>query len=256
LVENRIGTIVEPSSLEELENSLGGFDGFTSALKSGRFEQKITRRDFAKLSGSMLAILIGISANLQSCATLGLIEEGPVHYPKLSGQKIQSPEHYGLEGCMVGYFVGSSRHPSPGWTIKKKEAQTGKTPSIFIMIYYHQTQIPTPLGDDVIAMMKTISEHGSISKVYHNKHSTKPQMICETGMDNLRYKPRWVTSGLGSMKSQLPGIKGVSFWSMQWSYGRISNFDSRIDSSSEALQAYKLVVQDPYFLGKIPYRNH
>jgi len=93
------------------------------------------------------------------------------------------------------------------------------------------------------------------SKVYHNKHSTKPQMICETGMDNLRYKPRWVASGLGSMKSQLPGIKGVSFWSMNWSHSRINNFDSRIDSSPEALKAYKSVVQDPYFLGKIPYRK-
>jgi len=162
LIENRIGTIVEPGSLEELENSLRGFDGFTSALKTGRFEQKITRRDFAKLSGSMLAILTGISANLQSCATIGLIEEGPVHYPRLPGQKIQSPEHYGLEGCMVGYFVGSSRNPAPGWAIKRKEEQTGKTPSIFIMSYYHQTHITTPLGDDVIAMMKTISEHGSI----------------------------------------------------------------------------------------------
>ena len=49
LLENRMGTIVNPSSLEELENSLGGFDSFTSALKTGRFEQKITRRDFAKL---------------------------------------------------------------------------------------------------------------------------------------------------------------------------------------------------------------
>ena len=106
LIENRIGTKVEPSSLEELENSFGGFDGFTSAFKTGRFEQKITRRDFAKLSGSMLAILTGVPAILQSCATTGLIkEEGPVHYPKLPGQKIQSPEHYGLEGCMTGVYT-------------------------------------------------------------------------------------------------------------------------------------------------------
>ena len=201
LLENRIGTIVEPSSLEELENSLGGFDGFTSALKTGRFEQKITRRDFAKLAGSMLAILTGIHAILQSCATIGPItEKGPVHYPKLPGQKIQSPEHYGLEGCMVGYFVGSSRHPSPGWSIKKKEEQTGKIPSIFIMSYYHQTQIPTPLGDDVIAMMKTISEHGSI-----------PFMTYEA-----RYKSR-------------------VFYTKKMQ---------------------KEVIYDPYFLGKITYKNH
>jgi hypothetical protein len=91
LLENKIGTIVEPSSLEELENSLGGFDSFTSALKTGRFQQKMTRRDFAKLSGSMLAVLAGLHAILQSCATPGLIkEEGPVHYPKLPGQKIQN----------------------------------------------------------------------------------------------------------------------------------------------------------------------
>lgn len=146
LLENRIGTIVEASSLEELENSLGGIDGFTSALKTGRFEQKITRRDFAKLSGSMLAILTGIPAILQSCATTGLIkEEGPIHYPKLSGHKIQSPEHYGLEGCMTGFW---------GRAVGEYEKLVGKESSIYLIPYIMRTQIPFGISIEAKNNMK------------------------------------------------------------------------------------------------------
>ena len=144
LIENRIGTKVEPSSLEELENSLGGFDSFTSALKTGYFEQKLTRRDFAKMSCSMLAILTGLPVILQSCATTGLIkEEGPVHYPKLSGHKIQSPEHYGLEGCMTGIWAGSAAR----WQIENYEAKVGKKPTFLFIHYYYKTSITHGIFD-------------------------------------------------------------------------------------------------------------
>ncbi|MCP4373155.1 MAG: hypothetical protein GY797_34375 [Deltaproteobacteria bacterium] len=156
LLENRIGTIVEPSSLEELENSLGGFDGFETALKTGRFEQKITRRDFAKLSGSMLAILTGIPAILQSCATTGLIkEEGPVNYPMLSGHKIQSPEHYGLEGCMTG--IWAPRY-SVEVALDEYKQKVGKELSFYFLTYQLRTQIPLGIFDKALSNMKVCAK--------------------------------------------------------------------------------------------------
>jgi len=67
----------------------------------------VNRRDFLKCGG-LAALLGGIAAASNNCAggslMLGGVEKsGPVHYPRLPGHKIQSPEHYGLEGCMVGY---------------------------------------------------------------------------------------------------------------------------------------------------------
>ncbi len=41
---------------------------------------------------------------------------------------------------------------------------------------------------------------------------------------------------------------------MNWS-GHPGGVDSRIDSSPKALQAFKEVIADPYFLGKVPYRK-
>jgi len=68
----------------------------------------VNRRDFLK-SGRLAALLGGVAAVSNNCAggslMLGGVKEtGPVHYPRLPGYKIQSPEHYGLEGCMVGYY--------------------------------------------------------------------------------------------------------------------------------------------------------
>ncbi len=106
------------------------------------------RRAFLKYSG----LLAGIAVVSNNCAGGGIglsnvKETGPVHYPKLPGHKIQSLEHYGLEGCMVGYFNerthGTSR-PSlsektnrmeMGEIIDHYESLVGKTPSVLFMGY-------------------------------------------------------------------------------------------------------------------------
>lgn len=89
------------------------------------------------------------------------------------------------------------------------------------------------------------------SRIYNKKYPTKPQMICETGMDDISYKPKWVTNGFNTLKTSLNAIKGVAFWSENWSYGGVTSFDSRIDTSPEALAAYREAVSDPYFIGAI-----
>ena len=399
LIENRIGTIIEPSRLEELENSFGGVDSFTYALKAGHFEQKITRRDFVKMPGSMLITIAGLSAILQSCATIGLIkEEGPVHYPRLPGQKIQSPEHYGLEGCMTG--IWAPRY-STELALDEYKQKVGKELSFYFLPYQLRTQIPLGISDKAlnnmrecakrnvipfitydarmgdhapknatkaiysgeydeviiqaakdlkkygeeyggffIRTMREMNLHGTWSwagnpkkmkkawkhiwnifenegtneyatwvfnpyvahnrrgighnyypgdkfvdwigfngynfdgprewasptslssmfaypsRYYLDKHADKPQQICETGMDNLGYKPKFVTNAFNSTRLKLPGIKALSWWSENWSHSRIRNFNSKIDSSPEALEAFKKGISDPYFLGKIPYKNH
>jgi hypothetical protein len=87
--------------------------------------KNISRRDLLKL-GFYSAVGINFInlSMLSGCVTVGLEaykEPTPVHYPRLSGKKIQSPEHYGLEGCYVG-----------GYRLSQKEYYrwTKKPPSI------------------------------------------------------------------------------------------------------------------------------
>ena len=85
-------------------------------------------------------------------------------------------------------------------------------------------------------------------------HPSKPIMIAETGTHVKHYKPKWVLNTFDSVENRFRGIKALSWWSELWSCRKVKSFDSRIDSSPEALQAFKKGISDPYFLGKIPYR--
>ncbi len=87
------------------------------------------------------------------------------------------------------------------------------------------------------------------------KHPTKPIMIVETGTDEMGSKEKWVKNAFRDVKEKFQGIKAICWWDEKWSHNTIVDFDSRIDSSPEALQAFKESIADPYFLGKVPYRK-
>ena len=79
----------------------------------------LTRRDFLRQSGVSafgFAVIMQSSGLLTGCGTMpvdAVKDLKPVQYPRLSGQKIQSPEHYSRYGCMVGYYHGQKRVGRP-----------------------------------------------------------------------------------------------------------------------------------------------
>jgi hypothetical protein len=83
----------------------------------------------------------------------------------------------------------------------------------------------------------------------------KPIMICETGMHQLSYKPKWITQAFTDLKTKYYGIKGLSWSSVRWKKNGGVYMDMRVDSSPETLSAFKSCLSDPYFLGAIPQRH-
>ena len=78
-------------------------------------------------------------------------------------------------------------------------------------------------------------------------------MITEYGIDEHGFKPEYVKNSFEILKKGYHEIKAILWWDMDWSDMR-GGVDSLIDSSPEALQAFKESISDPYFLGKVPYR--
>lgn len=146
-LEQRVGRIILAESMQSLEHVLGGVDQVAEIVSEG---PGITRNQFLNLTmyGSLAAV---VWAYLSGCAPSRLTAEDIekykairpqseiVHYPKLSGQKIQSPEHYGLEGCMIGYWFGKVN--ARRW-IRKVEKMVGHKPS-FLYIDYGNSRIPS-----------------------------------------------------------------------------------------------------------------
>ena len=326
-------------------------------------ERKLSRQDFVKLSGAAAGSVLS-GGLLCSCTTsqMNLLPiKGPIHYARLSANKIQSPENFGLTGCYTGIWMGNYACVGQHKQIDSYEEMVGKKPTIFKIPYRAQpaftgTQVDAAIyernrnyqmleevarkgvipfitydmrigesqksGHEMVIQGKfdkeisvtaqwlkrfgesyngffirtmremnlrvwpwskntkkfkkawqhiwqifdaeganlyatwvfnpyvnskgdgigtqyypgdqyvdwigfngynfdgqgSWAERQSITSIfsfasnkYYRIHKTKPQMICETGMDRLAYKHEWVKRGLTSMKKNLPAIKGVFF---------------------------------------------
>ena len=128
--------------VDDVQNFVNQF-GNNSIINRG-----FTKREFIKLSA--IIGVGGINFILNGCATSPDIEdftEGEkVIYPKLIGNKIQSPEHYGLNGCLTGLFLGGN---PTAYVERVKDIinRTGKKPTFVfvphksIKIHYSGTTI-------------------------------------------------------------------------------------------------------------------
>ena len=92
-------------------------------------------------------------------------------------------------------------------------------------------------------------------KYFSEFHGDKPIMIVETGTGDSFRKPGWVRDAYKDVKDEFPGIKAFNWWSELWIPDGKQDFDTRINSSKKAFEAYKEGISDPYFLERIPYRN-
>lgn len=79
--------------------------------------------------------------------------------------------------------------------------------------------------------------------------SSKPIALLEFGVVEQRGKPRWVSSALADLKSgRYPRVKAVSWWHSNWRNRDGSISRMRLDTSEEALTAYRSAVADPLFV--------
>lgn len=350
-------------------------------------------------AGSLISTGLLSSCVSTSTSVDPIIDEGPVHYPKLPGQKIQSPEHYGLEGCMTSISKGKRA----SWiTIPEYNKKVEKLPSA-VFLNHSRSRIPFGIRNSFIKdemipavemgvipiisydarriglkenvrnlipkgkydkyikltaknlksfgdryggfFIRTMQEmnlfntwpwggssnkfkkawihiwnifdgeganeyatwifnpyvvndfnRSSYKRYYpgdkfvdwvafngfnfygqgYNSYSfsyisfenlfvndykkvrkhypNKPILIAETGTNKDKFKQKWVTNTFNSIK-KMKGIKLLNWWDDKWSHNIIKNFDTRIDSSPEALHAFKTAISDPYFLGPVSYRS-
>jgi len=169
-LESIVKREISADDMQRLENMAGSN---LAAFADIAERANVNRRDFLKYSG-LTALMAGIAVASNNCAggAMGLSnikETGPVHYPKLPGHKIQSPEHYGLEGCMTGEWPGWNPIRSASDHIQNYEEKSGKPPSILV-IQYFGSRIPHHFA--VIDRMTEAAEKGVIPLVTYDGRYT------------------------------------------------------------------------------------
>jgi beta-mannanase len=83
------------------------------------------------------------------------------------------------------------------------------------------------------------------SNIYDDYASRKPIMIAETSSAEAGgNKAQWISDAAASLKTTFPSVAAVVWFDVD----KETNW--RVDSSSAALQSFKAVANDPYFLGQ------
>lgn len=81
----------------------------------------------------------------------------------------------------------------------------------------------------------------------------KPMALLEfgvTGVHPYGNKATWIRNALNNIKNQrYPRIKAISWWHSMWTNDDGTVSDLRVNSSKDALKAYKAGIADPIFLG-------
>jgi hypothetical protein len=117
-------------------------------------QKKLTRRQFLISSSAMLAILT------TGCAAMPGKETGLVEYPKLAGEKIQSPEHYGLKGCMTGIYTGNFK--SVREKIGAYEKMVGQKPSYYLLPHRGFSHVTTGITSSSLTQIEQCASLGVI----------------------------------------------------------------------------------------------
>jgi Glycosyl hydrolase family 26 len=82
----------------------------------------------------------------------------------------------------------------------------------------------------------------------------KPIMIAEWGVGEFPdagNKALWIKQGLDLFRTRYPRIKGAVYWHERWENADGSYSNLHVNSSVEALEAYRAGIANPYWLGNL-----
>ena len=166
---------IRSENITIIEKMLGSVQNVLNAVANS-LQTPISRREAGYISGGTLAgltftgglaqILLNGCVSSDSAQPFDMSQpidpSKIVHYPKLPGKKIQSPEHYGLEGCMTG-VLGAA------YTINLYDELVGKKPTIICMrTGLGKHSIAYGLSKSELKNIKDIMKFGSIPLISYD----------------------------------------------------------------------------------------
>jgi hypothetical protein len=86
---------------------------------------------------------------------------------------------------------------------------------------------------------------------------TKPIMIAEWATGEFPQKgdkAKWIADAFSLLREKFPRIKAAVYWHERWQNEDESFSNLRVNSSPEALAAYRAGISNPYWLGKLELR--
>lgn len=102
-----------------------------------------------------------------------------------------------------------------------------------------------------------VSFHEAMDRAYHEicgLDPSKPVIVAEWGVGEFprdESKAVWIQDALEAFRTQYRRVRGAVYWHERWKNPDESHSNLRVNSSPEALDAYRRGVSDPYWLGRV-----
>lgn len=176
--------------------------------------------------------------------------EGPETFKKAFRYVVERVKKKGANNILWGFHVNHTTYPTDEWN---RIAQ-----------YYPGSDWVDWTGFSVYGKLFKEQGWGTFQGVFDDSYKemeaiaeTKPMILAEWGVGEFPDsgdKSKWITDAFNDIKNRYSRIKAAVYWHERWQNEDGSYSNLRINSSKNALQAYKTGIADDYWISRPVYK--
>ena len=171
--------------------------------------------------------------------------QGPDAYQKAYRHVVDRVRAMGADNIAWVFHVNSISFPPEPWNAIA-QYYPGQDYADWIGMSAYGKQFPDPSWAPVDeALTKPYAELAAVDP-------SKPIIVAEWGVGEFPQqgsKAEWIREAMSAMR-QMPRLKGAVFWHERWQNPDLSYSNLRVNSSLEALTAYRTAIADPFWLDR------
>jgi hypothetical protein len=236
-----------------------------NAILEGKWDDYIDRwADEAKSFGQPLLVAWGLEMNGTWFPWSGWFYGGGKQITGSNPPRFKGPElykrayHYvidrvrarGVSNISWGFHINHYTSPHQDWNMPAN--------------YYPGDDYVDWIGASVYGMQFAWQGWGQFQDNFDESyqqlcdlHPDKPVVVAEWGVGEFPKKgnkAEWLTRAFSDFKQRYPRVRVAVYWNERWQNADESYSNLRLNSSPEALQAYRQGIADSYWLDRPQYR--
>lgn len=172
--------------------------------------------------------------------------EGPETYKKVYRYVVDRVKAKGASNILWVWHANNTSDPDEPWNAMARY-YPGPQYVDWLALSAYGTQYA---NEDWISVDAAVAIH---YRTLCRVDETKPIMLAEWGVGEfpkLGSKAGWISEFFDRLPKDFPRIRAAVFWHERWQNGDQSYSNLRVNSSSEALQAYRRGIADPFWLSR------
>jgi hypothetical protein len=175
--------------------------------------------------------------------------EGPETFKKAYRYVVDRVRAKGASNILWGFHANHFTYPQEAWN-RMSEYYPGADYVDWLGLSVYGKQF----GDNVWSSFKDVMEEAYLEIC--RLDPVKPVLVAEYGVGEFPAsgnKAEWLTGAMDLLRTRYTRVKGAVYWHERWPNADGTYSNLRINSSPEALAAYRNAIADPFWLDRPQY---